>query len=265
MSLDAVIDSTELLRLQASFPPPCIIDVRREAAFARDTQVIPGALKRPPEAVDDWAGTLEPWRPVVVYCAPGHEVGVHVVEALRARGADARALAGGLDGWRAAGNATTPFRRPTRWVTRERPKIDRIACPWLIRRFVDSDAEFFYVPNADVRAFAAAHDATPYDIPDVEYSHVGSGCSFDAFIRRHELQDTALTRLATIVRGADTAALDLAPEAPGLLAASLGLSRMFTDDAAMLRWGMLVYDGLYAWCRDQQHERHDWQPEALRA
>ena len=150
-------------------------------------------------------------------------------------------------------------------MTRERPKIDRIACPWLVRRFIDPAAEFFYVPTADVRAFARAHGATPYDIPDVEYSHDGPACSFDAFIRRHALADRALDRLATIVRGADTAALDLAPQAPGLLAASLGLSRMFADDQAMLRWGMLVYDALYAWCNDATGETHSWNPAPLRA
>ncbi len=138
---------------------------------------------------------------------------------------------------------------PTRWVTRARPKIDRIACPWLVRRFIDPSAEFFYVPSAEVRAFAAANAATPYDVPDVTYTHSGAQCSFDAFIRLHELSDPALADLATIVRAADTNALGLAPQAPGLLAVSLGLSASFADDHAMLRWGMLVYDALYASCR----------------
>src|SRR5207302_5203580 len=134
------------------------------------------------------------------------------------------------EAWRAAGGATSPWRPPTRWVTRERPKIDRIACPWLIRRFIDPAAEFFYVPKAEVRSFAARHGAEAYNIPDVKYSHVDAHCSFDAFMRIHALSDPALDDLALIVRGADTAALELAPQAPGLLAISRGLSRVFADD-----------------------------------
>jgi hypothetical protein len=149
-------------------------------------------------------------------------------------------------------------------VTRERPKIDRIACPWLIRRFIDPGAEFFYVPNAEVRSFALAHAATPYDVPDVPYSHVGAHCSFDAFIRLHDLDDAALNDLATIVRGADTGVPALAAEAPGLLAMSLGLSALIADDQAMLRWGLLFYDALYAWCRQARGETHGWNPGALR-
>ena len=152
-----------------------------------------------------------------------------------------------------------------KWITRERPKIDRIACPWLIRRFIDPAAEFFYVPSDEVRAFAAGEGATAYDIPDVDYSHVGPECSFDAFIRRHELGHPALDELARIVRAADTSALHLAAQAPGLVAASLGLSAMFADDHAMLKWGMLVYDSLYAWCREAQAETHGWYPEKLAA
>jgi len=150
---------------------------------------------------------------------------------------------------------TRPFAAPTRWVTRERPKIDRIACPWLIRRFIDPAAEFFYVPTADVRRFAEANDAEPYDVPDVRYTHVGRECSFDAFVRLHDLEHPALAALAKIVRGADTGAPELAAEASGLLAVSRGLSSTFADDHEMLKWGMLVYDSLYAWCRSTQGPR----------
>ncbi len=156
-------------------------------------------------------------------------------------------------------------RTPTRWVTRARPKIDRIACPWLVRRFLDPSAEFFYVPTPEVLSFARTHSAEPYDVPDVTYSHSGAACSFDAFIRIHGLKDEALDDLARIVRAADTAALELAPQAPGLLAVSLGLSQMFADDLAMLRWGMLVYDALYAWCRQARGETHGWDPAKMRA
>ena len=249
----------------SAFPPPQLLDVRREPAFAADPVVIPGAVLCPPEQVATLAATLEPWRPAIVYCVHGHDVGRGATLLLRERGFDARFLEGGLEAWRDSQGATEPHRPPTRWVTRERPKIDRIACPWLVRRFIDPAAEFFYVPNADVRTFARTHGATPYDIPDVEYSHNGPACSFDAFVVRHALVDRALDRVATIVRGADTAALDLAPQAPGLLAASLGLSRMFADDLAMLRWGMLVYDALYAWCSEALGETHSWNPAALRA
>ena len=263
--MDAPISPTELTHRLAAFPPPTLIDVRRQPAFEQDREMIPGALRRLPEAADAWAAQLEPWRPVVVYCVRGHEVSQGAARSLRERGLDVRYLDGGLERWRAEGNRTQPTAPPTRWVTRARPKIDRIACPWLVRRFIDPAAEFFYVPTADVRKFAAANDATPYDVPDVRYTHAGGDCSFDAFIRLHELDHPALAVLATIVRGADTGAPELAREASGLLAVSLGLSATFADDHEMLKWGMLVYDSLYAWCREAQSETHGWYPEKLRA
>ena len=138
-----------------------------------------------------------------------------------------------------------------KWVTRERPKIDRIACPWLIQRFIDAEAEFLYVPAADVLRVAVQTGATPYDVPDVEMGHVAELCSFDAFLAKHGLTDPALVRLATIVRGADTDRLELAPQSAGLLAISLGLSRCHADDHAMLAHGMVLYDALYAWCQTE--------------
>lgn len=146
-----------------------------------------------------------------------------------------------------------------KWVTRERPKIDRIACPWLIARFIDDAPEFLYVPSNQVLAVAADTGALPYDVPDVELSHVGELCSFDAFLTKYHLTDPALHQLAVIVRAADTARLDLAPQAAGLLALSLGLSRNFTDDHEMLRHGMLMYDALYSWCQSDRTETHGWQ------
>ncbi len=137
-----------------------------------------------------------------------------------------------------------------KWITRERPKIDRIACPWLIARFIDAAPEFLYVPADRVMAIAAETGATPYDVPGVEMGHVGQKCSFDAFLAKHRLEDPALRRLADIVRGADTSRLDLTPQSAGLHAISLGLSRLFADDHEMLRHGMVVYDALYAWCRE---------------
>jgi len=140
-----------------------------------------------------------------------------------------------------------------RWVTRERPKVDRIACPWLVQRFIDPDAEFLYVPRDDVMRIAAGLQATPYDVPNVKLCHHGELCSFDAFLRKFQLTDPALHRLASIVRGADTGHLDLAPEAAGLYAVSIGLSRTFADDHEQLRYGMFLYDALYAWCKGGAH------------
>jgi hypothetical protein len=148
-----------------------------------------------------------------------------------------------------------------KWVTRERPKIDRIACPWLIARFIDKSPEFLYVPADEVIRVAHETSAIPYDIPGVELSHDGELCSFDTFLKKYQLTDPALHQLAVIVRGADTARLDLAPQAPGLMALSLGLSRVFPDDHEMLRHGMVMYDALYAWCRDCQKETHGWPPK----
>ena len=148
-----------------------------------------------------------------------------------------------------------------KWVTRERPKIDRIACPWLIARFIDKTPEFLFVPTEKVLAVAHETGAVPYDIPGVEMSHEGEFCSFDAFLKKYNLTDPALHQLAVIVRGADTSRLDLAPQAPGLLALSLGLSRVYADDHEMLRYGLVMYDALYAWCRDCQKEMHGWPPK----
>jgi hypothetical protein len=148
-----------------------------------------------------------------------------------------------------------------RWITRERPKIDRVACPWLIRLRIDSEAEFLFVAPDRVRAVAAETGAIPFDVEGVDLSHDGPRCSFDAFLDRYELTDPHLRDLATIVRGADTDRPDLAPECAGLLAVSLGLSRLFTDDHEMLRHGFVVYDALDAWLREARTERHTWNPQ----
>lgn len=147
-----------------------------------------------------------------------------------------------------------------KWVTRERPKIDRIACPWLIAKFIDKEPEFLYVPSADVVNVAEQTGAIPYDIPNVEFSHVGDLCSFDAFLKKYDLTEPALLQLAEIVRGADTSKLDFTPQSAGLYAISLGLSKSFTDDHEMLKYGMIMYDALYAWCKDCQKETHNWPP-----
>ena len=248
----------------AGSQPPLVIDVRMHEAFVESTQMLAGALRRAPEQVAAWAATLPAADAFVVYCAHGREVSQRVARALTGRGLRARYLEGGLDAWVFAQGAldAKPHGAATRWVTRERPKIDRIACPWLVARFVDSDAEFLYVPTPSVLATARERDAVPYDIPGVHFSHEGDRCSFDAFVAHYRLRDPALAQLASIVRGADTAHLDLAPQAAGLAAISLGLSRNFADDHAMLAQGMVIYDALYRWCREGQDEIHTWNPQA---
>ena len=148
-----------------------------------------------------------------------------------------------------------------KWITRERPKIDRIACPWLIARFIDREPEFLYVPAGEVMAQAQRLGAVPYDIPGVEMSHVGELCSFDAFLAKYALDEPALRQLALIVRGADTSRLDLTPQSAGLYAISLGLSQQFSDDHEMLAHGLVMYDALYAWCKSCQGETHNWPPK----
>jgi hypothetical protein len=148
-----------------------------------------------------------------------------------------------------------------KWITRERPKIDRIACPWLVARFIDREPEFLYVSAGDVFEVARRTGATPYDIPSAELSHIGELCTFDAFLDKYHLHDPALQLLAAIVRGADTSRLDLTPQSAGLYAISLGLSHNFADDHEMLRYGLIMYDALYAWCKSCQTETHNWPPK----
>jgi rhodanese-related sulfurtransferase len=238
--------------------PPLVIDVRRAERFLEAPDLIRGALRRDPARVEEWRKALPAGAEVVVYCVHGHEVSQGAAKAL-----GATFLEGGLEAWRAAGGElfAKPKDASSRWVTRERPKIDRIACPWLVKRFIDPDAEFLYVPAPDVKRVAAERGAVPYDIPDVDFAHDGERCSFDAFLRHYRLQDPALEALAVIVRGADTGRPELAPQAAGLLAVSLGLSINFRDDHAMLEHGMVVYDALYSWCRKGKAEVHSWNPD----
>ena len=247
---------------------PVLIDVREGPDFAADERMIVGAIRRSPEAVADWRAELPADRPLVVYCVKGGDVGRMAAAALRESGVEARHLEGGITAWREAG---LPLHRKlgepgAAWVTRERPKIDRIACPWLIRRFIDPAARFLFAPTERVFAVAAEKGATAFDIPGAEpFSHVGPQCSFDAFLNVYGIADPALDVLADIVRGADTARLELTPQSPGLLAMSLGLAAIYADDHAMLERGMTLYDALYAWCRDCRGEGHDWNPASMMA
>ena len=246
--MDASISAADLRKSLLGSTPPLVIDVRRNERFFEATELIRGALRRDPARIAEWSKTLPRAASVVVYCVHGHEVSQNAAKAM-----GAKYLQGGIEHWREEGGelAPKPPNAATRWVTRERPKIDRIACPWLVRRFIDPGAEFLYVPVSEVHRAAVEKTATPYDVADVEFTHVGERCSFDAFLDRFHLRDPALQALATIVRGADTGRLDLAPQAPGLLAISQGLSRIYEDDLEMLEHGMVMYDALYAWCRSQ--------------
>lgn len=259
------ITHEQLQSILRSDHPPVIIDVRRKPAYLEATDAVQGALRRDPETVAAWAGELPRLARVVVYCAHGREVSQRTASELAQRGFDASFLEGGIvAGWRSRGGAldAKPAGASSRWVTRARPKIDRIACPWLIARFIDAEAEFLYAPAEEVLDVANACGAIPYDIPGVRFSHEGERCSFDAFLDRYRLRDPALLELATIVRGADTGELHFAPQAAGLLAVSLGLSRLFPDDQEMLRHGMVVYDALHAWCKEGKDEVHTWNPNA---
>jgi len=260
--VDAPAISVASLRQSlASGRPPLVIDVRKGPTFLGAPNLIRGALRRDPLRVADWRKSLPEKANVVVYCVHGHEVSQNAAKAL-----GARFLEGGLEAWRAEGGDLfgKPKGASTRWVTRERPKIDRIACPWLVKRFIDPEAEFLYVPAPDVKKVASEREAVPYDVPDVEFTHEGELCSFDAFIRKFRLQDPALDALALIVRGADTGRLDLAPQCAGLAALSLGLSRLYADDHEMLGHGMVMYDALYRWCKEGKQETHTWNPEAYK-
>jgi rhodanese-related sulfurtransferase len=242
---------------------PAIVDVRSE--LPAQARLIVGAHRGSSNEEQRWSSAFPGDRSLVVYCAYGRESSQNAARVLRAAGIDARYLEGGLAGWV---ELDLPTRRmiggtPGRWVTRERPKIDRIACPWLIARFIDPQAQFSYVPAAQVLAAAQKTGATPYDIDGVEFSHEGERCSFDTILRIYDIHDPALDHLAAIVRGADTSRHDLAPQCGGLFAISLGLSANFPDDQAMLHHGMVVYDALYTWCRSLQAETHNWPPAKL--
>jgi rhodanese-related sulfurtransferase len=236
---------------------PLLLDVRKPEAFNADDRLIIGASHRAPSDVARWQDALPAGRPVVAYCVHGHEVSQGVAAALRKAGKDAAYLEGGIAGWKDKQLPTRRKRDATenKWVTREHPKIDRIACPWLISRFVKPDAEFIYVPSHEVAKVATKVGGTPYDIDNVEFGHVGDHCSFDAIVRAYDIHDAALDHLATIVRGADTSRPDLTPQCEGLLAISYGLSANFPDDHEMLKHGLVMYDALYTWCRLQLRKK----------
>jgi rhodanese-related sulfurtransferase len=262
--MSASVSALDLYRELGLAGSATIVDVRRPAAYDQSPRILPGARRGIPDEVAIWAARLPKSRPVVVYCAHGHEVSQGAAVTLATLGFDTRYLEGGIAHWLEAGLPSVARRAEwnapgqSRWITRARPKIDRLACPWLVRRFIDPHAGFFYVPAAEVRAQAATLGAQPYDIPDTVFSHRGPLCSFDAFLAEFDLHDAALDALAQIVRAADTGDLQNAPQAPGLLAISLGLGASIADDDALLEAAMPLYDALYAWCKTAQNETHNW-------
>ncbi|SHG92450.1 chromate resistance protein ChrB domain-containing protein [Marivita hallyeonensis] len=265
MASPTEITPAQLGRLIGTPNAPDLIDVRIDADFADDPRLIPGARRHPFTEIERLVPELFE-KPVVVYCQKGFKISQGAAALLRAAGISAETLKGGQFAWRDAGLPlveTGSLPRPdaagrTVWVTRHRPKIDRIACPWLIRRFVDPLARFLFVEPGQVLNVAEKFGATPFDVEEVFWSHRGDACTFDTMLDEFGLRTEALDRLAVIVRGADTNRHDLAPEAAGLLAASLGLSRMYRDDLAQLEAGMGLYDAFYRWARDATDEGHDW-------
>jgi rhodanese-related sulfurtransferase len=268
MASPTEISVPQLARLIGTPDRPVLIDVRVDEDFAADPVLIPGAIRRPYDA----AGPLPAGARAVVICQKGLKLSQGAAALLRCDGVRAETLEGGMQAWRAAEapvviQAALPPRDDqgrTLWVTRARPKIDRIACPWLIRRFVDPGARFLFVAPAEVSAVAERFAATPFDIKGAFWSHRGEDCTFDTMLAEFGLAGPALARLAAIIRGADTNRHDLAPEAAGLMAACLGLSRMFRDDLDQLSAGMTLFDAFYRWARDASGEGHDWPAASVR-
>jgi rhodanese-related sulfurtransferase len=271
MSSPNSISVEKLSRLIGRPDAPVLIDVCTDEDFSANPRLVPGAIRRSWADVPGWGPSfVASGKPAVVICKKGLKLSQGVAAWLRHEGVAADSLEGGVVAWAAAKLPMIPADRLPRrdaqgrtvWVTRARPKVDRIACPWLIRRFVDPHAVFLFVPPSDVLDVADRFQATPFDIDHegVHWSHRGERCTFDVMVEEFGLATPALTRLAAIVRGADTGRPELTPESPGLLAASLGLSRMYADDLEQLEAGMGIYDAFYRWCRDAVGEGHDWPP-----
>jgi len=265
MSSFTEISPDKLARLIGTAKTPVLIDVRTEKDFAADPRLIPGAIRRSHEQAAEWAGEFSDQSAIVV-CLRGAKLAQGAAAWIRQAGGEAETLEGGFEDWKAAKLPLVPASKlPARdaqgrtvWVTRARPKIDRIACPWLIRRFIDPNAVFLFVAPSEVVAVGERFNAAPFDIENVFWSHRGELCTFDVMVEEFGLATPPMLRLATMVRAADTARLDLSPEAPGLLAASLGLSRMYDDALEQLEAGMTLYDAFYRWCRDATDETHNW-------
>lgn len=266
------ITPNELWNAIATYDAPLIVDVRHHDAYRESPRLLPSAIWRNTTQTAHWSSELGRARPIVIACNAGHEMSQWVVAELRAAGFDAHMLEGGYEGWTKAG---LPFvnkpeldriapKWPSQWVTRRRPKLDRVACPWLIRRFLDPHAQILFVDPDQVVNVARESGATPFDILNVELSHEGERCTFDTMLKLFGLEgEPSLARLAVIVRGADTARPELAPEAAGLHAVAIGLSALGgDDDHGVVQRGFMIYDALFAWLRFAAEERHNWPAKA---
>jgi rhodanese-related sulfurtransferase len=257
------ITVSQLSRLIGLPQGPAIIDVRANEEFVSDPRLIPGSRRRAFGVGATWAADYN-GQSVIVVCQKGLHLSQGIGAWMRHQGIDAQTLEGGYEAWHKGGHLLVradklPQRDEsgrTTWVTRARPKVVRIACPWLIRRFIDPNAVFLYVSPSEVAAVADRFKATTFDVPDAFWGDRGEKCTFDVMIEEFGLDSDALIRLALIIRGADTGRLDLTPQSGGLLAASLGFSRMFRDDLAQLEAAMALYDAFYRWCRDAANETH---------
>jgi rhodanese-related sulfurtransferase len=257
------ITVSQLSRLIGLPQSPTIVDVRTDEDFAADPRLIPGSQRRDFSTVPSWWSDYKD-RSVIVVCQEGLQLSPGVGAWMRHQGVDAQTLEGGYHAWcKGQQLLVRADKLPARgeadctvWVTRARPKVVRIACPWLIRRFIDPRAVFLFVAPSEVPAVADRFKATPFDVPDTFWSDRGDKCTFDVMIEELGLDSDALVRLALIVRGADTGRPDLAPQSAGLLAASLGYSRMYRDDLAQLDAAMALYDAFYRWSRDATNETH---------
>lgn len=253
------ITPAQLSRLIGTPDCPALIDVRIAEDIAANPTLIPGARLIAHDQIA--SATLAPGQSAVIICHRGRKLSEGAAALLRCNGIRAEVLEGGSEGWRAAALPAIPLStlpQTALWVTRHRPKIDRIACPWLIRRFVNPAAQFLFVTPAEVPAVAEKFHATPFDIEDVPFSHNGPNCTFDTMLDTFGLHTPALDRLALVVRAADTDAHHLSPQAAGLLAISVGLSRQYRDDLEQLTAALPLYDALYRWARDGFDEGHDW-------
>jgi rhodanese-related sulfurtransferase len=265
MTISTLITVPQFSRLVGLPSTPDIIDVRIDDDYGADPRLLPLSRRRDHHAIGNWAPEYR-GRSVIVVCQRGQKLSEGTAAWLRYEGIDAQTLEGGFEAWRKADEILVRTDKlPPRddkgrtvWVTRSRPKVDRIACPWLIRRFVDPNAVFLFVMPQEVTAVAERFNATPFDIDGVFWSHRGPTCTFDTMLEELGLKTEPLARLASIVRGADTARLELAPQAAGLLAASLGYSRIYRDDLEQLEAAMGFYDAMYRWCRDATEETHNW-------
>jgi rhodanese-related sulfurtransferase len=266
------ISPTELWHAIGTADAPQLIDVRRRDIYESTPGLLPTSIWQEPTELPRWIVTLDRDRPIVVACKAGKELSQYITAELRGNGYTAAMLEGGSFAWSDEGLPMVDRKtlerfapkRPSVWVTRRRPKIDRIACPWLIRRFLDSHARILFVDPDQVVNVAKESGGTPFDIDNIELSHEGERCSFDTMLKLFGLQsEPSLARLALIVRGADTARPDLAPEAAGLHAISLGLSQLAgDDDHGLLTRGFMIYDALFAWLRFAADERHNWPVKA---